>query len=157
MFGYGEKITPPADPTKDGYAFTGWTPEVPATMPAENLTLTAQWEAVKIVIEDASAENAKAPQMLPETKEDFTVQATIQLPENLVKEEKVQVLMVSYDGDGQFLSMENATLNWTELNTYSAKAEIQNDGSVAKVTILVLDNGNWVPLAQKQELNKQAR
>ena len=76
---------------------------------------------------------------------------------HLVEDEKVQVLMVSYGDDGQFLSMEKAALTQTELNTYSAKADIHNDGSVAKVTILVLDNGNWIPLAQKQELNKQAR
>ena len=62
--------------------------------------------------------------------------------------------MVSYNGDGQFLSIENATLDRTELNTYSATAEIQNDGSVAKVTILVLDKGQWAPLAQKQDLTK---
>ena len=40
---YGTPIIAPANPTKPGYTFTGWNPELPAAMPAENLTLTAHW------------------------------------------------------------------------------------------------------------------
>lgn len=40
----GEVITPPANPEKVGYKFVGWTPSVPETMPADNLTFTAQFE-----------------------------------------------------------------------------------------------------------------
>ena len=36
---YGTKIIPEAEPTKDGYLFSGWS-EIPATMPAEDVTVT---------------------------------------------------------------------------------------------------------------------
>ena len=41
---YGTEITAPDNPTRKGYTFKGWDKEIPETMPAENITLKAQWE-----------------------------------------------------------------------------------------------------------------
>ena len=40
---YGTTIVLPDAPVKEGYTFTGWTPEVVETVPAEDVTYTATW------------------------------------------------------------------------------------------------------------------
>lgn len=41
---FGDAITAPDNPEKEGYTFKGWNPEVPANMPAKDIEFNAKWE-----------------------------------------------------------------------------------------------------------------
>ena len=76
---YEDPITKPEDPEEDGYTFIGWTPEVPETMPAEDVTCTAQFQVNQYTMTfvlDNGEENM-------EKKQDYGTELTA--PENLVK------------------------------------------------------------------------
>lgn len=47
---YGEKVTTPNIPTKDGYTFDKWLPYIPNTMPANDFEITAKFNPINYVI-----------------------------------------------------------------------------------------------------------
>lgn len=46
---YGAAVPAPAVPSKQGWSFTGWDNQIPSTMPAENVTLTAKFSILTTV------------------------------------------------------------------------------------------------------------
>lgn len=65
-----ENLTKPAD-ANFSYDFTGWTPEVPETMPAQNVTYTAQYgragQSYQLTVTYKIADGTAAPEVKTET------------------------------------------------------------------------------------------
>jgi len=57
----GAPVTPPADPTKEGFVFKGWEPDIPTTYPAGSITVVAQWNPVTKITFDTKGGSAIAP------------------------------------------------------------------------------------------------
>ena len=53
---YSSSITPEAQPTKEGYTFSGWS-EIPVTMPAKDVTITGNFTLID-AIEDVIADDS---------------------------------------------------------------------------------------------------
>lgn len=87
------RVTPPADPTKEGYTFTGWEPEIPAKMPWGNLTVKAIWDTnshnVYWVIDGETVKTetysygSVISSFVPEAKEGYTFSDWYFIPETM--------------------------------------------------------------------------
>ena len=118
---YGSTVTAPAAPTKTGYDFAGWTPALPATMPAENITVTANW-TVKTYTVSITGGGVSADNMNPKYGDDVVITIAEDEDRTLntltVNGEDVTAYVV----DGQY-TIHNVTGNVVVVATFNATKE----------------------------------
>ena len=124
---YGTTITAPADPTREGYTFTGWSEEIPSTMPAESITVTAQWRINQYTITfDSNGGSTVAP-----ITQDYGT--TITAPADPTREgytfagwsEEIPATMPATD--------KTITASWT-INSYTITFDSNGGSAVAPIT-----------------------
>ena len=71
---FSQTIEKPAEPSVEGYNFKGWTPEIPETMPAENLIFYAVFEPITYYA-TFMADSKQVGDKIPFTVESLSVTA----------------------------------------------------------------------------------
>ena len=124
---YGTQITAPADPTREGYTFIGWDREIPATMPAENVTVTAQWEINRYTV---TFDTAGGSEIAPITQDYGTA---ITAPADPTRE---GYTFIGWDREiPAIMPAENVTVTaqW-EINRYTVTFDTNGGSEIAPIT-----------------------
>ena len=152
---YGASVATPADPSKVGYSFQGWSPVVPATMPANDVTVEANWEINEYKITYYTYDGVELGYEMIEYNQ------PIALPSNPEKDDYVFMGWV-YE-DGSLLELSNMPAN--NINVYESwgisveqwqLVTNVNDLSVGDQIVIVAKNSN-VALSTTQNGNNRGQ
>ncbi len=120
MVYYGAELNI-AEPTKDHYTFAGWNVEVPATMPASDLTLVSQWteEGADYTAYNAAKTAAKAKQTEANFDKTYTAESRQALADALAKDVSGKKYTQQGEVDAATTAINDAAAA-LELMTYTA-------------------------------------
>ena len=135
---YGTEITAPDNPTRKGYTFKGWDKEIPETMPAENITITARWKDTEKPTGEIIIGTNKWNEFLNELTFGIFFKDTQEVTINAV--DNSGVVFVSYLVTDKELS--EAELNSLVFRAYEEPFSIDPNGEYIVYVMLVDENIN---------------
>ena len=135
---YGTEITAPDNPTRKGYTFRGWNKEIPETMPAENITITARWKDTEKPTGEIIIGTNKWNEFLNELTFGIFFKDTQEVTINAV--DNSGVVFVSYLVTDKELS--EAELNSLVFRAYEEPFSIDPNGEYIVYVMLVDENIN---------------
>ena len=135
---YGTEITAPDNPTRKGYTFKGWDKEIPETMPAENITITARWKDTEKPTGEIIIGTNKWNEFLNELTFGIFFKNTQEVTINAV--DNSGVVFVSYLVTDKELS--EAELNSLVFRAYEEPFCIEPNGEYIVYVMLVDENIN---------------
>ena len=135
---YGTEITAPDNPTRKGYTFRGWDKEIPETMPAENITITARWKDTEKPTGEIIIGTNKWNEFLNELTFGIFFKDTQEVTINAV--DNSGVVFVSYLVTDKELS--EAELNSLVFRAYEEPFCIEPNGEYIVYVMLVDENIN---------------
>ena len=135
---YGTEITAPDNPTRKGYTFKGWDKEIPKTMPAENITITARWKDTEKPTGEIIIGTNKWNEFLNELTFGIFFKDTQEVTINAV--DNSGVVFVSYLVTDKELS--EAELNSLVFRAYEEPFSIDPNGEYIVYVMLVDENIN---------------
>ena len=135
---YGTEITAPDNPTRKGYTFKGWDKEIPETMPAENITITARWRDTEKPTGEIIIGTNKWNEFLNELTFGIFFKDTQEVTINAV--DNSGVVFVSYLVTDRELS--EAELNSLVFRAYEEPFRIDPNGEYIIYVMLVDENIN---------------
>ena len=123
---YGAVVNP-ATPEKAGFKFDGWVEEVPATMPAQSITLTAKWNEnpADYTDYDIAVDAAKAKKAEANYDKTYTEASRKALDAALDEDVSGKKLSEQHIVDAQTAKI-NAAVKGLKLMTYNAEFYVDN-------------------------------